>query len=467
MLRHVLARLVRFAPHAWLAVVGTLVAAQIQSSPFGNRPIVDERMYVEWARRIAGGELLGNDVFFFDPLWAYVLGGLFTLTHGSLFAARLFQIALGVGTVELVFRTADALASRRTAYVAAAMLALYGPFVFASGFLLKEPLTIHGVAWVAFLLGLEPTRRRSFALGLTLGLLALLRGNFLVIALPLVLWRKPRALAVAGLALPLSLSLAHNVAAGDQWILTTAHGGANFWLGNNPSSSGTYEAPPFIEARPASELSGFKAEAERRVGHPLTQAESSRYWFLEGLRFWGEQPLDALVLTFKKLRLLLSDYEVPDNYAFTCVRSYFAFALWLAPLGWGALLGLALLGAWQLRKERRAWPLLLLFGLYSASVVAFFVFDRYRVPLAPLLCLFAAHGLFALRCARVGWLVAGTAIAFIPTPVSIHRTQHEAQCVETAGLELAHDQDPAAQHWLDEAARLKASTLSDPAHHVE
>jgi hypothetical protein len=293
-------------------------------------------------------------------------------------------------------------------------------------------------------------------LGPPLGLLALLRGNFLVIALPLVVWRKPRALAVAGLALPLALSLAHNVAVGDQWLLTTAHGGANFWLGNNPSSSGTYEAPLFIEARPAAELIGFKTEAERRVGHPLTQAESSRYWLLEGLRFWASQPLDALGLTFKKVRLLLSDYEVPDNYAFTCFRSYFARALWLAPLSWGALLGLALLGAWQLRADRRARPLLVLFGLYAASVVAFFVFDRYRIPLAPLLCLFAAHGLFALRYSRVGWLVVGTAIAFIPTPVSVHRTQHEAQCVETAGLELAHDGDPGAQRWLDEAKRLNA-----------
>ncbi len=457
-------RVLRAAPLLFTATLCTWVAFGVQSSPFGNRPIVDERMYIEWARRIAGGDLLGNDAFFFDPLWAYVLGALLALTRGSLLACRLFGVALAVGTVELTFRATEKLFNRRTAFVAAWLLALYGPFIFASGFLLKEPLTIHGVAWLCFLSSRtdDSAPRRWFPIGLTLGLLALLRGNFLVISLPLVLWpmrrtRAGAAFALLGLALPLSLSLGHNLIVGGQPVITTAHGGANFWLGNNPASTGTYEAPDFIEARPSSELSGFKAEAERRVGHPLTHRESSSYWFGEGLAFWRDQPLDAVALTVRKFRLMLSDYEVPDNYAFTCFRSYFTPGLWLAPLGWGALLGLALLGSATCFRDPRAQPLLLFGALYASSVVAFFVFDRYRIPLAPLVCLLAAHGLLALPKTRKGLalIAVATLAAFIPTPVSRERPWHDAQCVGTAGLELAHDAQTAeGKAWLDEATRL-------------
>ena len=446
----------RLLPHAWALAVGTAVAVQVQQSPFGTRPIVDERMYVEWAKRIAAGELLGHDVFFFDPLWAYVLAGLLVITKGSLLACRLFSVLLFAGTVELVYRTALKLFSDKVALGAAACTALYGPLAFSTGFLLKEPLTVHLVAWAAFAMA-HAEGRRWLLPGLCFGLLALLRGNFLLLSpLVLVAARRHAGWATLGLALPLSLSLAHNVAAGGQWVLTTAHGGANFWLGNNPSSTGTYEAPDFIVARPSSELTGFKAEAERRAGHPLTHAESSRYWALEGLRFWGAQPGDAVKLTLTKLRLLLHDYEVPDNYAFTCFRGWLAPALWLAPLSWGVLLGLALLGMLHAWKQPNARPLVLFSVLYGASVVAFFVFDRYRVPLAPLLCLFAALGASKLTQARreAGLVLAGLVFAWLPTPVSSQRSWHEAQCLGSAGLQLQADSDPSAQRWLDEATKL-------------
>lgn len=447
----------RLLPHLWALAAGTAVAVQVQASPFGNRPIVDERMYVEWARRIAGGELMGGDVFFFDPLWAYVLALLLVVTKGSLLACRLFGVALFAGTVELVYRTAARLfGSERLALGAAACTALYGPLAFASGFLLKEPLTIHLVAWAAFLM-VHVEGRRWVLPGLLFGLLALLRGNFLLVSpLVFIAARRQAGWAALGLALPLALCLSHNLAYG-QFVVTTAHGGANFWLGNNPESSGTYEAPAFIVARPASELSGFKAEAEARVGRPLTHAESSRYWLGQGLRFWAEHPLDALGLLFRKTRLMLHDYEVPDNYALTCFRGWFAPALWLAPLSWGVLFGLALLGmvhAW--RSQPLARPVVLFAVLYGASVMVFFVFDRYRVPLAPLLCLFAAVGVSRLR--HVRWeavlLAAGLLLAWVPTAVSSQRAWHEAQCLGTAGLQLQHDGDPSAERWLDEATRL-------------
>jgi len=251
----------------------TAVAAQVQSGPFGNRPIVDERMYVEWARRIAGGELLGHDVFFFDPLWAYVLGALLVAAHGSLFACRLFQVALGVGSVELVFRTADRLFGRRTAHLAAWLLALYGPFAFATGFSAQRAADAArgGVARLQPRLGARGAaaavgRSRPRAGPARAAARQLPRHRAAAGALAAAPLAPRRRLCRAGPRRAALALFGHNLAAGSQWVVTTANGGANFWLGNNPASSGTYEAPDFIVARPSSELSGFKAEAERRWG---------------------------------------------------------------------------------------------------------------------------------------------------------------------------------------------------------
>jgi 4-amino-4-deoxy-L-arabinose transferase-like glycosyltransferase len=451
----------------YAGALGLAVALQIQGSPWGIRPIVDERLYVEWAQRIAHGAWVGDDVFFFDPLYAYVLGVVFKLTQGSLLAARLLQVVLAVGTVALISRTATALFGEKTAVVAAWLLALYGPAQMASGFLLKESLAIHLTAWALWLVVRTQDAAAKwmapFGLGLSFGALCLLRGNFLPLVLVLLAWafvsmrpiRRP-GLILAGLAVPLGLSLAHNLAAGGQLVVTTSHGGPNFWMGNNPASTGTYEAPAWVEARPSSEIVAFQAEAERRLGRPLTRKEVQQYWLDEGLRFWSDTPGAALELTAKKAWLLLNDYEVPDNYAFTCVRGFFAPALWFAPLGWGALLGLALLGAWRAwSSQPRARPIVAFAVLYGASVAAFFIFDRYRLPLVPPLCLLAAYGVFELNARRAAAVVLISATAFVPTHVSAHRAWHDAQCVGSAGRQLLVDHHvDEARPLLEESARL-------------
>ena len=87
---------------------------EIQKSPFGAVPILDEEMYAQWTKTIAGGAWIGKDAFFFDSLQA---ASEFprrpvSLTGDSLLAARLVQVALGVLTVEIAFRLGELAAHR-------------------------------------------------------------------------------------------------------------------------------------------------------------------------------------------------------------------------------------------------------------------------------------------------------------------------------------------------------------------
>jgi 4-amino-4-deoxy-L-arabinose transferase-like glycosyltransferase len=465
------------------AITGVILAFEVQLSPHGIRPVVDENAYIKWGLRIAQGHLFLDQPFFIDPLIAYVAGFLFWLTGGSLLAARLFFVAIGVGTVALIGATARTLFAPRTGVIAMWLLALYGPHTFSLGFVLKEGLAVHLTAWALFLatrLQSDEAKPRTWAgLGLVAGALMLCRGNFVPLMPFLALWALFRAVRgpgdarrrLAGLlafclsiAFPLSLATAHNVVAGNSWAPIRAQGGPNFWIGNNPQASGTYDFWPFAAWHPEEEVKGFKAEAERRVGHPLTAKESSNFWMSEGLRFWREQPGAAIALLAKKAWLVVHDYEIPDNYAFTCFRTYFTPVLWLLPLSFGMLLGLALVGGvLAVRQDRRArfpfaWAV-----LYAASVAAFYVFDRYRIPLCIVLCLFAAHAL-ALLYERVrlrqfkglilpALVVAlAAAVSFIPTPISREREARDAVCVGQAGLQLWSDGlTEEAEVWLKEA----------------
>src|SRR6185436_2209149 len=68
----------------------------------------------------------------------------------------------------------------------------------------------------------------------------------------------------------------------------------------------------------------------------------------------------------------------------------------------GVLVPLAVLGlllTWPLRS--RLWVFYAMTLAYAASVLAFYVFARYRYPLVPLLIVFAAGGLATLPRVRL------------------------------------------------------------------
>ena len=464
------ARTTRLA-HALLLLLAAVVAfgvtLEIHRSPFGAFPILDEEMYIQWAKAIAGGAWIGKEAFFFDPLQAYFLAVVFRLTGDSLLAARLVQAALGVLTIEIAFRLGRRLFGWREGFLAAGLLALYGPFYFHFAFLLKEGLVLLLTTCCCYfaVTALDSTRWRSWiATGGGLGLLALLRGNFLLLIPAVIAWpfwalrhRERReqflraGMIALGVGVPVALSTAHNLAASGELVLTTSHGGPNFYIGNNPGSTGDYRNPPFVRAGPKWEEIDFQREAERRTGHSMSRREVSSYWLSEGLRFWREQPLSAFRLFFLKAWLVFHSYEIPDNYSFSCIRSYFAPTLWIAFLSFGFLIGPALVAAFlSAREDPRAVFPAVFGGLYALTVVAFFVFDRYRVPLIPLLALFSARFTtlkfdWLRQHRRPALLASGTTMAaisiatFIPSPVSRQIDRHEARCLHIAGMSLADE----------------------------
>jgi Tfp pilus assembly protein PilF len=390
---------------AGAALVRLIYLLDLRRTPFFDHLLLDLASYDAWGRRIAAGEWLGSRVFYQDPLYPYFLGFIYALFGHRLWIVYLLQLALGTLTVYLVYRLARGYFSVPVARIAAALAALYKPFIFYDIQIDKSFLAVLLVTAACLLLwraGQWNSGPAWICAGIVLGLLVLIRGNYLLL-FPMILLgmllfnagrRRGRAIFLYGLGVALILfaALAHNLIVGKDLVLTTSQGGQNFYIGNNPENlTGMYRAPEFARGDPKFEEADFAREAERQLGRSLKPSEISNYWLKQGFAFLKERPLRFFRLLWVKTTLFWNNYEVPDNLDMYYFDAYsIIMRLWLPAFGLVApfgILGMVLC----ISDRRRLWTLYLFALAYFASVILFFVFSRYRLPAVPFLLVFGAE----------------------------------------------------------------------------
>ncbi|MEW6218502.1 MAG: tetratricopeptide repeat protein [Thermodesulfobacteriota bacterium] len=385
------------------------VLAIFRSSPFFDVLPGDLGAYDRWAQSIVQEGWLGKEIFYQDPLYPYFLAAIYSVLGRSLVAVYLIQSLLGAATASLLVPLGDRLGSRAAGLTAGLTYAAFAPAIFFDGLLLKSSLASFLVtACLAMLLARSPGRPcwRQLAAGALLGLACLTRGNFLlllpVLAGLLALGRRTglggrlaaSTLFVAGSLAVLLPVMARNYVVGHDLVLTTAQAGQNFFIGQNERATGTYVGLPFVRPDPLYERQDFHREAERRLGRALSPSEVSRYWLEEGLRFIRENPKRFAALSWRKVQLYFNFYEIADNHNFYFHRRY-SPVLAFSPVTF-ALVGPFWLWGLAVLIRSRTRPALLMAATqlaYGLTLVAFYIFDRYRAPMAPLACLAAGIGL--------------------------------------------------------------------------
>ncbi len=380
-----------------------LYIIQSQRSPFYDFPLVDAKTYTQAAAAMALGHF-GDQPFWQPPLYPHFLGALYALFEPSFTLPRLVQAALGATLCLLIFRL-GCVFSPAVGYLAAGLAACYGPFIFFEAELLPPvlALVLNLLALWALLWAAQGRPQRLLLPGFIFGLSALCVANVLafvpVAALWLVWARRGRLVGVCVLLLGTALAIApvtlRNYYVGGDWVLISSNAGLNFYIGNNAQ----YDETVAIQPGPA----WLELTARPRVEADATQPSAqSRFFFAEAWDFIFHQPFAYLKLLLYKLYLFWHGDEIGRNQDLYFARQYapllqvllwkygvaFPFGL-LAPL---ALLGLGL--SYRSGLLRRPEPLLLaLFaGAYMLTVVAFFISARYRLPVVPILLIFAAYG---------------------------------------------------------------------------
>ena len=382
---------------------------EADESPLFEHPAVDAKTYTHHALRLAAGNWLGigEGPFWQPPLYPYFLGAVKVLFPESFFyAVRFVQALLGALVCTMSWWIGRALFNPAVGLLAGIGAALCGPLIFFDGELLPASLAafVDLLALVVLLrVWRRPSRWGFLGAGAAFGVGALAVPTVLTfaVAVPIVLLcRAPRrqGLVWAG-AFALGVILAvtpvawRNWAIGGDGVGISYNAGINLYIGNNPDYAET------VAIRPGWEWDDLVTQPAR-AGIERPSAKSA--YFAE--RAWDYikgDPTGWLGLMGHKLEAFWHGDERGRNQPIYFWRTYskvlsatlwksgiaFPFGL-AAPLAlWGMLL--------SLRRIGPTWPLLYVLS-YCLGVVAFFVAARYRVPVLPVLLVFAAYGLWAL-----------------------------------------------------------------------
>lgn len=392
--------------------------SEIREMGFWSVPLGDAAVYAARAAGIAAGDWRGPADFVHAPLYAYVmalprLAGLTELAW-----VRWMQIAMSAASLALLMALTRRMFSRRAAIFAGMLYALLPSAIYFDGLIEKSSLAV--LLTLAMLAAAMPAAPAEGArpraawfwarwplAGALLGLLVLTRQNALAL-LPLAAAmgalaagrdrpRAARALAAAALTLAgfaaavAPWAIRNKIVLGDA-VLSTPNMGQNFWMGNDPRSTGTYLSFARGKVNPEHEQAEWVKEAEAATGRTMSAKEVSDWYFARGLTFIREQPWAWLKLTGKKILMTIGAYELPDTEDYYLYAEHSALLRTLDAVGhFGILVPFAAAGiVLTARDWRRLWPLHAYLALTILSVAAFVVFARYRFPLAPVLVMFAA-----------------------------------------------------------------------------
>ncbi len=424
--------------HGSLCLVGVLLLAllirviamaDLSGSVYFDFLLWDERVYHEWAKKIAAGTFASKSIYEFAPLFAYVMAFLYKIFAPDVMYVRFLNIVLGVILCWLVYLIGMALADRKIALISSLIACVYKPFILYSIVPLKETLSACLFAIVIYFLlvisddqsserngttGSTILPRKNLAikivfLGLAAGFLINIRPNAVVI-LPVIFLlmllyayrdglsvRKTSlmlSLYVIGIILALSPFLIRNYLVAGKIALTTSQSGFNLYLGNNLQNPDPYYRPvPFATSSPFEQGIQFTIEASRRAGKNLTPDEASTYWTKEVIKEAEDKPGDFVWKLWQKTLVLVNRFEACDHYDTDFMSNFiksfrFPFlSFWLIfPFG---LTGM-IIGSYGNRKIR---IMSIVLAAYALTLVVFFTTARYRLPMLTILIPSAALGM--------------------------------------------------------------------------
>jgi hypothetical protein len=281
-------------------------------------------------------------------------------------------------------------------------------------------------------------RPRDFYLaGILLGLSAACRPVALLVVIGLAIvcrsWRM-----VAGATIPIVIILGVNLAITGE--LTLMDPGTVFYEGMNPNATGYQGVQPGIvndlerQSRDPDYLHvAYRVVAARALGHPVTRAESNRYWTGKALAFARAYPWAAVRLTARKFYFALHSYDAFD--LVTMARKNFLLARYPF-IPFGVLVALAL--AAIVLRVRGIAPLVVFTCAIGITLVLFYVTARQRNALLPPLVILAAAGLAEIIARR--HVLAVAAAVVIAVLLSINGPAQREDAAGWLGERNAFDQ---------------------------
>lgn len=411
---------------------------QVEPLPFSSTLILDASSEDRWGQEIASGDWLGKSkgIFYTDPLYAYFLGLIYFIFGHDLTAARVVQAVVDSGTCVLIFFLGRMVFNQRIGLLSSILASAYGPFVYYQAFIMKTTLTLFFLT--IFLLTVlkamaKEGNMRWLLSGLSLGLVAMTRGNILLFAPLVILYilfcrgsgflkrGTYMLIFLAGLIAALLPVASRNYIYGNAFVLTAPSIGMNFYIGNNPSAAGGHTPIASVRAVPEREAEDAARVASIAAGKALNSSEVSLFWLNKGIDFAVKEPIKFLRLLGRKFLLFWNHYEVPDVYNYYLFMDMVPLLSFL--INFGALAPLGIAGMLiSFRGVKRGRILTGFILAYMASLIVFYITSRYRLPVTVMLLPFSAYTMVtisewlkrkAFRKVAAGGTVLAAALVFV------------------------------------------------------
>jgi len=396
--------------------------SRLNASPFLLPSGSDMQFYDEWAKQILHGRWTDLQAFYGLPLYPFLVALLYRIFGYSPFVPGFFQACLDAGTAVLIFKiTARVMMWRgegpsRIAKVAGSIAATGWAFFVPAEAYSAILMPTAGAVFVFWLLVWQivrtetaPSSQRCFVYGLVLGFSAMGVATILFLIplfLTAIFFRQANAARSATAAVFLLLGVfagatpcwIHNFAVARDPVFLSAHGGINFWLGNNPQATG-YPHFPGLHAGQGQILRDSIEQAEAATGRALKRSEVSRYWSGKARDYIAANPAAWLRLLLRKTGNFWNAFEYDDVGIITNLRDH---GIIFPGLHFSVV---AVFGAAGIVFCWRAYPqsrwIAVAIALQMAAILPVFVTERYRLATVPGLLVLGILGLRQLwtRCA--------------------------------------------------------------------
>ena len=388
-------------------VIRVIYVLQLRASPLFDHPILDSEVHDQWARAIVAGADFFKGAYFKAPLYPWFLAAIYKIAGPGYLAPRLVQAVMGSLSCGMVFLVGREAIGRVAGAMAGFAAATFWVLVYFDAELLLEPLSIFLsllALWLIFRAARGCSALTWLMAGLVLGLSAITRPNVLVF-MPLVAvwvlviyWGRPRmawsraVIFGVGCTVPILPITIRNWVVGHDFVPIASQAGPNFYIGNNPESDGMSARVPGARTSWFGGYQDWITLAEQETGRKLKPSEVSSFFFHKAWEFMRHQRRAALNLMLVKFQLFFYEWEIPNNKDLFFFTKHYTPIAGFLPLRSGMILPLGFVGLiLSMGRGRRLFPLWGFALVYTATVIAFFVCSRFRVPVMPVFILLASY----------------------------------------------------------------------------
>ncbi len=370
---------------------------QSTENPLFGVPVVDAYVYAQWAKKMVDGIWLWDQVDNYLPIYPAFLAGQQIIFGASPFANKILQSIMGAFTAVLMAQVAAWAWNRQVGLITGYLLATYWMLVIFGTEKFAETFSIFFQSLTIWLLVRYSQRFWAVsAAGFTFALSAGVRAN-LFLVLPFIIvwlvWRnwnhrmmalKATVLFFLGTVLIIGPIVVRNYQLSGSPMLRT-QASWSLYSGLSPEFEGLH--PPvgilFLKYMRMPDQIGV-----------FTEKEVEQYWYHRLKDVIRENPFGVVLNFLRHLVIFVNAREWSQEFDAYAYRNY-SSVLSLPWTGFWLIGPFGLLGLVLTRRLSKNQQLILIYTIIGIlSILPFKASDRYRLPSAVLLAMFAALALW-------------------------------------------------------------------------